>query len=451
MPDSDLIPFQPPAAPLSALRGAWTFWRNPIETFPRGAYEDKAVRIVTRFYESLLVCDPDMIEQVLIARADQFGRDWVTRRILAPVTGETSIFLAEGAEWRWQRRVVAPAFRHDTLVSFVPVFAAMAARQVERWRNVQGTVDVDAAMSRVTFDIIVETMLGGAAHLHVAAHRRALTLLLQAAKWHGLYAAFSLPRTTPFPGRRRAEHAADYLLREMGRVVAARRAEPSPKPDLLDLLLAARDPETGRGMTDAELVTNLLTFINAGHETTAAALTWTLWLLARDGELQDRLSQEIAAAAGTEPIGVAHLDQLPLCRQALQEAMRLYPPAPAIARQPLCDMEICGERMTKATQVVIPIYAVHRHARLWDDPDKFDVDRFAPERAKARPRCAYLPFGAGPRICIGASFAMLEATVILATLVRAFTFRTLPRRRPYPIARVTLRPRGGMPLVVAPR
>jgi cytochrome P450 len=163
------------------------------------------------------------------------------------------------------------------------------------------------------------------------------------------------------------------------------------------------------------------------------------------------LLQEIEAAAGAEPIAAAHLNRLPLCRQALQESMRLYPPAPAIARQPRHEIELGDRRITAATQVVVPIYAVHRHAQLWDDPSEFDLDRFAPARAKARPRCAYLPFGAGPRVCIGATFAMLEATVILATLLRAFTFRTVPRHRPRPVARVTLRPRGGMPLIVAPR
>jgi cytochrome P450 len=451
--DPDLVPFEPPPRPMPLVSGLRAFRRNFIETFPRSAYEQAVTRITTPLSDSLLLCDPDLIAELLVARAEAFTQHTMTRRALGPVIGETSLLLAAGDEWRWQRRTVAPTFRHETLLAFVPVFSAIAAQQVARWRNARSAapVDVEADMNRIALDVIVETMLGGAAALDVPAYRAAVTTILETVQWHGLLMMFRLPPWTPFPGRRRARRASDYLHREMRRVMAYRRAGPSPQPDLLDLLLAARDAETGRGMTDAELTSNLLTFINAGHETTAVALTWTLWLVARDPALQQRLCEEVTAVAGSAPIEAGHVERLALCRQALQEGMRLYPPVPALSRQAHAETNLGRHRVTPKTVIVVPIFCLHRNVRLWDNPNSFSVERFAPDQAKARPRYAYLPFGAGPRICIGATFAMLEATVVLATLVRAFRLQPFPGHKPKPVARVSLRPQGGMPLQMDPR
>jgi cytochrome P450 len=448
--DPDLVPFEPPARPMVGLPALRAMRRNYIETFPRSTYERKSTRVTTLLSDVLFICDPELIQDMLVGRADSFGRDGMTRRAFTPIIGERSLFLAEGADWRWQRRAAAPTFRHEALLSFVPIFAEVAARQVARWSAAPGAVPVDvaAAMTRVTFDVIVETMLGGSAALDVEAFGHAVTTTFETAPWHTLLALFSLPRWTPFPGRRRAMRARDYLHREMRRMVAARRSKPSVRPDLLDLLLAARDAETGRDMTDTELVPNLLTFIIAGHETTAVALTWALWLLAKDDAVQQRLCAEAHAVAGEAAIEPVHVERLTQCRQVIQEAMRLYPPAPAVVRQPKADTTLGEHRVKPSTQIIVPTFALHRHVGLWDNPTTFDPDRFAPDRTQARPRYAYLPFGTGPRICIGASFAMIEAPVVLATLVRAFRFRALPKQRPMPVARVSLRPAGGMPLFI---
>ena len=348
---------------------------------------------------------------------------------------------------------MAAVFRHDALLSFVPTFATMAERQIERWRGAPRGLPVDAAgaMTRTTFDIIVETMLGGSASLDADRYSRALTDSFNAIPWHILYALFSLPQWLPFPRQRRALQATDFLRGDVGRIVAARRAQPSSPPDLVDLLLKARDPETGRDMADADVVNNLITFITAGHETTAVALTWTLWLLAKDLAAQQRVHDEIVAIAGAAPIAATHVEQLFYCRQVFQEAMRLFPPAPSIGRAPKAAMRLGGEALTPRTEVYIPIFALHRNLRLWDNPNAFDPDRFAPEQANGRSRYAFMPFGGGPRVCIGASFAMIEATVILATLVRAFRFRPVAGHKPKPVAKLTLRPVGGMPLLVEPR
>jgi cytochrome P450 len=294
-------------------------------------------------------------------------------------------------------------------------------------------------------------MLGGSASLDAERYSHAFTVSFETIPWHLIYTMFAVPEWVPFPNRRHALAERDFLHRDMGRLIAARRAQPSAQPDLLDLLLAARDAETGRGMSDAEVVNNLLTFITAGHETTAVALTWTLWLLAKDQATQRRVCDEVIAVVGDEPIAAAHVDRLVYCRQVINEAMRLFPPAPGIGRVPAAPMTLGGERLSTRTRIHIPIFALHRNRRLWQDPTAFDPDRFSTEQIKRRSRYAYLPFGAGPRICIGASFATIEAAVILAGMVRAFRFQAVAGHKPKPVARVTLRPAGGMPIRISAR
>jgi cytochrome P450 len=390
---------------------------------------------------------------MLADKADAFSRDELTHRVLTPVIGRTSLFLAEGPDWRWQRRAVAPIFRHEMLLSFVPTIAVIAERQVERWRArpLDLPVEIAAAMTRTTFEIIVDAILGGSARLDAERYGRALAATVNTIPWHLLLSVLWAPAWTPFPGRWGARRAHDFLRADIGRIIAKRRANPSAHPDLLDLLLAARDADTDRGLNDAELVANLLTFISAGHETTAVALTWSLWLLAKDEAVQRRVYDEAVAVMGHGPVEIAHIDALRLTRQVISESMRLFPPVPMLSRIPKTDMQLGGMAITPRTWVVIPIFALHRNALLWDNPHAFDPDRFAPDQAKGRSRYAHLPFGAGPRVCIGANFAMIEAVVIIATLVRAFRFQTVPGHKARPIARLTLRPAGGIPLLISAR
>jgi len=329
----------------------------------------------------------------------------------------------------------------------------MAQRQIERWRAEQPVVSLDAAaaMTRTTFEIIVEAMLGGSTSLDADRYSRALTDNFDTIPWHIVYVMFSIPEWMPYPHRRRAMRARDFLHQDIRRIVESRRSIQSQRPDLLNLLLTARDQETGRNMSDDEIVTNLLTFITAGHETTSVALTWTLWLLAKDQAAQQRVFEEVTTVAKNQTIDATHIEGFSFCRQVIQEAMRLFPPAPGIARIAKDAMEIGGVTISARTRIHIPIFALHRNVGLWDNPNAFDPDRFAPDRVKTRSRFAFLPFGAGPRICIGAGFAMIEAAVILATLVRAFCFKPVAGHTPKPVAKVTMRPSGGMPLLIASR
>jgi cytochrome P450 len=215
-------------------------------------------------------------------------------------------------------------------------------------------------------------------------------------------------------------------------------------------MLRAQNPETGQPMADATIIDNLTTFLLAGHETTAKALTWTFYVLARAPEWQGRVRDELQSTIGSGLINRETIAKLPVTSRVLKEAMRLYPPVPVITRVSIEDAELGGKRLPKPTLIVIPMYAVHRHHLLWDDPDRFDPDRFLPENEAKYPRTQFMPFGYGQRVCIGSSFAILEATTILATLLRSVRFEWDGRHLPEPVSRVTLRPKGGMPLIIKP-
>jgi cytochrome P450 len=260
-----------------------------------------------------------------------------------------------------------------------------------------------------------------------------------------------LPRPGMLSGARAIvmlRSAVAAMLRERRDIEARTGSSPD---DLMHRLMKAHDPESGQSMNDAQLVDNLLTFYLAGHETTARALTWTLYLLARSPQWSAALEQEIGQVTGGGPVESTHIERLVLVQQVIKESMRLYPPVPMLSRQCVAPTRLDGLDIVPGATVVMPIYAMHRHARRWEDPDAFDPARFAPEREAKIPRYQYLPFGAGPRICIGMAFAMLEATAMLATLLQKARFAPVPGRDPHPVARVTLLPGGGLSLKVTLR
>jgi cytochrome P450 len=297
---------------------------------------------------------------------------------------------------------------------------------------------------RTTFDVILDAMLTGRAGMDVPRIEQAITRYLSIAGWVTALTLMRVPAWVPYPGSRAAGRAGAYLRSIAAEAVRQARAEGSG--NLLRSLAEATDPGTGRAMSDQDLADNFLTFMSAGHETTALALTWTFYLLSLHPAVEQRVVDEIAAVTGGAPLHHAHVQQLVYTRQVLDESMRLYPPAALIARRALRDVHLDGRLLPAGSPVYVPVYAVHRHERLWEEPDRFDPERFRPERAQARDRYAYLPFGAGPRICIGMGFAITEAVVLLATLLRSYRLVLRPGFRPNMQLRVTLRPGGGMPM-----
>ncbi len=441
----------PPEQPLRLRRALFEYVRNPLRVLSRPVYEEPMVVFEPakgRFV--VWVTRPDLVEQVLIGGADTFRKTDVERRVLGASLGN-GVLTSIGAHWRWQRRTMAPLFRHQEILAYVPEMSAAADALALKWRQgPAGVRAIDADMIDVTFDVIARTMLAGGVPAEAELIKREGTAFLAGSSWELAWALMKFPRWLPHPATRRRNRAAQQMRSAVGSLVARRRADGAGDDDLLGRLLAARNPESGAPMGDEDVISNLLTLLEAGHETTARALTWALYLMARAPEWQDRVRAEVLAVAGNATLEAAHIPHLSIADRVMKEAMRLYPPAPVIVRMPTAEMKIGEVTIRPHTQIVIPIYAIHRHRKLWEDPDRFDPDRFLPEREKALPRTQYMPFGAGPRICLGMSFAQVEATVLFATFIRAARFDWDGRHLPEPISRVTLRPKGGMPLRVEP-
>ena len=414
--------------------------REPLSALPHAVYTAPLVAETVAGRRRLHVLDPALIQEALVRHADDLVKTDDVRRVLVPALGE-GLLTAEGAHWRWQRRGVAPAFAPARLGAFLPAMLGAAEATAERWAALGdgAMVDIGHETTVTTFDIIVSTMLSGGAGLDVGRVERSVLDYLAPTGWVFAFGLLGLPPWTPHPGRRRALAARDFFRRAMREAVARRRAAPAGD-DLVSLLLGSADPETGRRMSDDELADNIATFIAAGHETTAHGLAWTLHLLSRHPEVEARLVAEVRRIAGDGPLGPEHVARLSYTRAVFVEAMRLYPPAPLIARRAIRPFALGPARIETDTVLVVPIYALHRHRLLWDAPERFDPDRFSPERARARHRYAFMPFGAGPRVCIGAGFATLEATAILAVLLRRFRLECPGGPAPRPAMRVTLRP-----------
>lgn len=433
---------------MGVIASAMTARRNVLELIPELAVRQPMVsgRTGKRWH---MVMDPGALRRILKDRVEDYPKSLVTRLILEPAIGQ-SLFIAEGAHWRWQRLAAAPAFAQRHVEALGPVMTAAAEASARRLAAASGPVDVFEECVAATFEVISDVTFSGDEGFDGDAVHRAIDAYMAGTARMSVLDILGLPGWIPRPGRlfsggdlRRMKRVADDAIR------ARRHAGPRPVPDLLDLLRAGEDPETRRRMTDAELRDNLLAFIVAGHETTALTLAWALYLLAFDPGVQDRAAIEARAALGGDAAEARHLPQLPYIRQVVEETLRLYPPAAFLSRNALAADTLCGREIRPGDTVMLPVYALHRHHMLWDDPDRFDPDRFAAD-APARDRFAFLPFGAGPRICIGASFALQEAVIVLATLLARFRF-TLTQRRPEPRLILTLRPHGGVWLKVSAR
>jgi cytochrome P450 len=445
----------PAARPLPVHRFLFQFVRNPLRIVPEAAYHLPMV-VRSRSGASAKVAwitDPRLIEEVLVHKAAEVSKSEIERRVLARSVGN-GVLTSDGPLWRWQRRTMAPLFRAADIQNYIPVMAQAAEEQLLRWRQSgSGWKAVDHDMTETTFAVIARTMLAGGEAAETESIKRNTELYLSRVSWEIAYTLMSFPGWLPHPGSLRMHRAAHRQRVSVMSLIDRRRAELTTggtgHDDLLARLLSARDPETGEPMAETQLINNLLTLLAAGHETTAKALTWTLYLLARTPEWQSIVREEVREVAGGEPLSANHLPRLILTQQVLKESMRLYPPAPSISRVFTHPVTLDGETFQPGDMAIFPIFCIHRHRKLWDDPDRFDPMRFTPEREKTYPRTQYMPFGAGPRICIGNTFAMMEGTAILATLVRAAQFDWDGTWEPEPISRITLRPKGGMRLLVS--
>ena len=313
------------------------------------------------------------------------------------------------------------------------------------------SVDIALEMTRVTLDVLERTIFTQGLSSDPDALGRAITRFLEAVGPIDPLDVFGVPSFVPRIGRLRARPATRFFEEVVDELIARRRAlmaAGSAPADLLTLLLQAQDPETGKGLTDLEVKANIVTFIAAGHETTANALTWALYCLSQDPVSLRRLEEEVDGAGE----GDFDVDALPFTKAVMEETMRLFPPVPFMSRQAIAEDRIGRIKIPRNSLVMVAPYVLHRHRTLWDDPGAFVPDRFLGENRSAIPRFAYLPFGAGPRVCIGQSFSLQEAALVLAHLVRAVRFGLPEGHAPIiPVQRVTLRPESGLRMSVTNR
>jgi cytochrome P450 len=428
-----------------------------------------------RFFnkKALVVSSPSVLHEILVEKNRAFGRSIGVRTLLYPLTGE-GLFASDGELWKRQRKLMAPLFSAARMESYTDGMSACIDREISAWRS-GDEVDVGREMTRITMAVVGKALFGmdtrdesdelGRAitavleYMNEASGKLALLVRLQL-----VTVLEDLPRITPRaltpiiePARaalldflrqplrlptkksRRVRAAVGTLNDLVRRMIQERRAAGPSRPDLLGKLLAARDEDDGATMTDRQVRDEVLTLFFAGHETTAVATTWAFYLLGRHPEAYRRHMAEVDALGG-RPITFSDLPRLPYTLQVFKEALRLYPPAFLIDRQTTSDVEISDYLIPRDTILFTSPYAIHRRPDLWPDPEAFDPDRFTPEAEAARPRLAYLPFGAGPRVCIGIHFALMEAQLVLARITQRFTLSALEDAPNPPVPMGTLRP-----------
>ena len=438
----------PLARPPNRITFVARFLRNPLLVLPQAVYEQDFVTYDGGATPFAWLTEPALIKTVLLDQREKFQKLLQTQ-VLGPLLGK-GILTSVGSDWKWQRQTSAPMFRHHELMPFVPTFVRATQQLLNRWRAspAGSTHDIERDMIRVTFDVISATLLPSTDATVSIAVEASANRFQNSGKWHRLYVITNAPKWLPQPGRRDVQAAVKTLRASVAAMLRERRQLPQARDDLMHRLMQAHDPETGAPMNDEQLIDNLLTFYLAGHETTAMALTWTLYLLSRSPEWARMLRDEIFHVTGGAPLTAEHIDKLALTQQVIKESMRVYPPIPLLSRQAVADAALGPHTIKAGTSIVMPIYAIHRHWKRWHDPNVFDPTRFAAENESKMSRYQYMPFGAGPRICIGIAFAMIEATAILATMLQSARFETPHNHEPVPIARVTLHPKGGMPMKV---
>lgn len=440
---------EPPQSVLGILGSLRAVRRNVLSILPPISYTQPIVTGTTGPARWHMLQDAEGMRRVFLDNAANYPKSEVMIRMLRPAVG-ASLFTAEGADWRWQRRAIAPVFSSRNVRALAPLMTRTAERASARIGAGAGPLEMVREMLSATFDVICEVALSGRDQFDAEAYGAAITRYFLTVGRASLLDFLELPAWVPRPGEVLGAGAVRTMHRMVARAIATRQARgPSGAEDLLDYMLRAEDPETGRRMSPTDLLHNMQFFIVAGHETTALALSWALMLLAHDPQTQERARTEAQAALQGRAAGADDLAAMPFIEQILQETMRLYPPVGLLARNVLAPDRIHDRDIRPNDTVFLNIYALHRHRLWWDAPDTFDPDNFAPDRVAARDKYLHLPFGAGPRICVGANFAMMQAQIILATLLARFRFEPAGPL-PEPVMHMTLRPEPGVLLRAYP-
>lgn len=449
-PNARFIPPYPPrgAGPVSVWRGFFgERARTAVYGWSEAAFQLPYMRRKVLGYTVHIPLDPELVQHVLLDNAAAYAKPDITKELLAPVIGR-GLLTSDGKLWREQRRIVAASFTPPAVDALVPVFAEAAEKAMQAWGDGR-TVDLASQATATTMRVIADSLFGGDPRLTSKESMSHIAAALEAFSEARIQALLGLP-VIPLSAKGLAGRRGRTFLRQtLDEIVRDRRH--SGSDDFLSKLVLALGDRFDPAEAHALAVDNAATFYLAGHETTANAITWTLFLLSEQSELQERASEEARNALADNDRDPLLADRLPLLRQILEESLRLYPPVPRFDRQAVAADRLGSEEVAPGDIVSIWPWLIHRHMALWEDPDAFDHERFVTSAKSGRHRFQYIPFGGGPRLCVGARFATVEALTILAHWLREWSFGPTPNRGIRLSGMVTLRPAGGLPLILSRR
>ncbi len=451
-----VTPPKPPSRPekVSLWRHMMLFRKDIFSSQPDKLYRAWMAEFRTPFFRSYLVNQPELVKTVLTERPDDFPKSEVIAESLKSLLGK-SVFVTNGAEWKRQRRIIDPAFEGGRLREVFPAIVAAGNVAITRLKACNGPVEMEEKASYLAADVIFRTLfsipitddVAGAVFREFRDYQRTQPLL-------NLASFLPLPDWMPRFHRRETRRTSRKIRRLLVGLTQDRMqaiADGSAPDDLATKIMTTTDPETGRRFDAGEMVDQVAIFFLAGHETSASALAWTLYLLALDPASQDRLAAEVDQVMGQAEPEFSMIGKLAFTRDVFREALRLYPPVPMMIRSTTKPEQFRNRDIKVGAHIILSPWHLHRHERLWDHPDQFDPDRWKTDNGKTCQRTAYIPFSTGPRVCTGAGFAMIEGPLLLAMLVREFRFETVPGKVPVPVAHLTVRAKDGIHLKVSPR
>lgn len=434
----------PGVSGLALFRLMPEFKRNTLQTFMSLARRHGDIVCFRGLWTSFMLTDPQHVEYVLQTNSRNYRKGKNYKEVAAS-TGN-GLFVSEGDVWRRQRRLAQPAFHRQRMASFAKIMTASCEAMLERWRPLaerNELIEVDAEMLRLTLGIVGKALFSR----DLSDEADTVSRSFEVIRKHTIDRVMSVvkfPASFPTARNRRFRQAITNAEQIVYGLIAERRRGQGNADDLLSLLMAARDEETGEGLSDRELRDQALTIIGAGYETTTQALAWTWYLLAKHPEIENKLHAEISGVLGGRAPTFDDLPDLKYTLMVFQEAIRLYPPIWMMTRAAIETDEIGGYRVPADSEILLLPYLTHRHPKYWDRPEEFDPEHFTQEKVAARPRFAYFPFGAGARQCIGNNFALMEAQLIIATVAQKYRLRLADEQAIEPETSVTLRPRGGV-------
>lgn len=452
--EPELVTFTGPEKQPGLLETIRIARENGMATIPRGAYEELIYVPKNGAGRAMVVSDPVGVKRVLLDNVANYPKTPSEAPLLSAALGDGLLTL-DGDTWRGHRRLMSPAFDHRSIVSYAPGMVDATTSMLAEWdaSGAGAEIDIAEAMTAVTLEIISRAMF--------SSNSDEISALLGSTFEQGLSElTFGLLDILPVVGPMRIKAKIAKIRKifsqldsAMYKLIEDRVKEGGAgKADLLGRLIAARDADSGVALTNREIRDEMVIIFFAGHETTAMALAFALYILSQRPRQEAKLHEELDRVLGGRAPAHEDIENLPYTRWVIEETMRLYPSAPGLSgRQAVAEDEICGHKVARGTQIFVAPWIIHHHAKLWESPDTFDPERFSPERSKGRPRFAHLPFGGGPRVCIGASLAMVEAVLILAAVAQRYRLRLVPGQDIALRSRITLRPRDGIRMTLQPR